>query len=107
MNKKGVEDLYLNISLALLILAAMASLFMWINSAVAGDFIKAQVGAKQTALIIDFARPGTTILANESLSIKKNVIHVEYGSIAWEYSFFNPIGISISEREGEKEILLK
>ena len=108
MNKKGAEDLYLNIGLALLILAAMASIFMWINGAVAGDFIKAQVGVKQTAMLVDFARPGTTLLLNESsLSIKGNVLHVEHGSLVWEYSIFNPIKISINERGGEREILLK
>lgn len=100
MNKRGVEDLLWNVMMIILILTLAAFLIYWININSSGKLIKAQVDAKQTALLIDSARPGTILTLNKSVSLGQGRVKAEHEKASFEYSFFNQNRISLDKERG-------
>jgi hypothetical protein len=95
MNKRGEEDLLWNIILIMLFLLVAAMLFYWIQGISGGRLMIAQIGAKQAALIIDSAKPGTSAeIAGISFEISNNKINANHEGTKFSYSFFNPSEIS-------------
>ncbi|MBU2523201.1 MAG: hypothetical protein KKE23_02840 [Nanoarchaeota archaeon] len=89
MNKGGDSELLLIVILAVLIISVTASLFLWINNVSSGKFIQAQVDAKESALIVDTMRSGTTLIINKTLHLNGNNLVAEFGGDAISYSIFN------------------
>lgn len=90
MNRRGESDLLWNVIQAVLILSIMASIFYWINDVSSGKLIMAQVDAKESALLADMARSGTTLTLNKTISLHGNNISAEFGGGSFSYSTFNP-----------------
>ena len=96
MNKRGAEDLLWAIVLLLLVAMAVAFLVFWINNDSTKEAMRTQLDSKQTALLIDTLRPGTTIFLEKNLSIAGNRVIASYGGSASEYSFFNPDTLTVN-----------
>ena len=106
MNRKGAEDLLWNILLILLFLAAAGILFSWMNGQATGKSVRAETAAKQAALLIDLAKPGTTIFVNANLTVEGNKVLAVFEGQDAEYSFVNNAKISYQQKEGGTEILV-
>ena len=103
MDKRGASDLLWNVIMALLIVAVTASLFSWISDVSSGKLIQAQVDVKESVLLADLARPGTTLVLNKSISIHGNNLTEEFGGSSFSYSTFNP-KVSLQKTENGAEI---
>ena len=107
MNQRGATDLLWTIILVLLVMTAASFLIFWINSNTTGRLIKSEVDAKQTALLIDSAEPGTLIIVSKPISLSGNKINAQNGEIIAEYTFFSPNRISITEAGEQKDISIQ
>ena len=76
--------------MAVLIITAFASMFLWVGSVSSGKLIQAQVDTKESALIIDFMKTGTDLIINKNLSITSNEITSEFKGGSFSYLIFNP-----------------
>jgi len=90
MDKRGESDLLWSVIQAVLIVSVLGTIFYWINDVSSGKLIVAQMDAKESALIVDMARPGTDIIINKTLSITQNNITANFGGGSFSYSTFNP-----------------
>ncbi len=84
MNKRGdtTPDLLLTVGYILIVLVAVGSLVYWIGSA--DNLVEDQTVAKQAALVLDLAKPGTTIFMDKNVSVEGNIVRVGASS----YSLF-------------------
>jgi hypothetical protein len=104
-DKRGtLWDLLWNIILLLIFISFAVMLSVWMNNSAKGEAIKGEVIAKQTALLIDSAKPGTTIFVNADIQISGNEVIVIYENAKYSYTFFNPAKISVSKSEGGTEL---
>ena len=90
MDKRGASDLLLVVMTVVLLAVVTASIFSWIGDVSSGRLIQAQVDAKESALLADMARPGTTLILNNNISLHGNNITAEFRSSSFSYSTFNP-----------------
>mgnify|MGYP000738481417 CR=1 FL=1 len=104
MNKRGAEILLWNIIVIVLFITAFASIGVWISNNIRGDAIKPDLIAKQTALLIDLADPGTTIFVNADIVIEGQKITAVYNDLKSEYSFFSNSTVTARKVEGGTEI---
>ena len=102
MDKRGEEDLWMILAYVLIILAAATVLLYWINNSANGKLVKDEVAVKQAALLIDSAKPGSTIFIDQNLSISGS--NVKAG--ASEYQFFSRGRVSSRAVSGGTEILI-
>ena len=102
MNKRGEEDLWMILAYVLIILAAATVLLYWINNSANGKLVKDEVAVKQAALLIDSAKPGSTIFIDQAVSVSGS--NVKAG--ASEYQFFSKGKVSSREVSGGTEIII-
>ena len=103
MDKRGASDLLWNVIMAVLIVSAMVSIISWINNVSSGKLIMAQIDAKESALLADMARTGTTFDLNKSISMQGNNLTAKFGDSSFSYSTFNP-KISLQKTENGTEV---
>ena len=119
MNKKG-NILTENIVFILLTLIFFAILITFIFSRSGGSAILEEELAKQTALIIDSAKPGMIIKINVEEALKKaseekyekNIISIQGNTVTvklrekggYSYSFFNNVDAFIFPNSSQNEI---
>ena len=104
MNRKGVEDLLWNIILVLILLFVAGSVLMWMSGNASGKAIKAEVIAKQAALLVDSAKPGTTIFIKANVSVEGNKVIAFSENNKAEYDFFIKNKVYSKTAEGGTEI---
>jgi len=105
--KRGQQEL-LSVIIQLLIVATlMIILVYFINSTVSGKLVKDQMSAKQLALIIDSAKPGTSIsiTSETNLSIDGNKARAQSDKLAYEYDFYTNYTANLEQKEGGVYIL--
>lgn len=120
MNKKGANILTENIIFILLTLIFFSILITFIFSRSGGAAILEEELAKQTALIIDSAKPGMIIKINvedaleqaEKEKYKNNIITIQGNNVTaklrekggYSYSFFNEVEASVFPDTSQNEI---
>jgi len=109
MNKRGyAETTEMIIVSVLLIIAITASILLWMSDKASGKALESEVMAKQAALLIDSAEPGTTIFVNYDVVIEGNkAVITENGQKKAEYSFFNKAAVEYKKVNGGTEITVK
>lgn len=99
MDKKGdMQRLLSWIIYLIFVLVLVIALSFFINTSASGELAKKQILAKQIALLIDSARPGTIATINKedfSISISGNIINVKGKKdiVGYDYDFFSPYNI--------------
>ena len=81
-----------------IIIILVISLTRYVSITTTGKLVKGQVIAKQIALLLDGAEPGTIItLYHDKASIEKkeNKISVKIGKATYSYDFFSPYDIKL------------
>ena len=110
MNKRGAE-LLMNVINILIVLAAVAMLSYWIIGVSTGRLAYSEVAAKQTAMLVDTALPGTSLLLKDvpdlSVRIMGNKVFGEYEKTAFAYGFFSKNKISTEKIEGGVRIKIE
>jgi hypothetical protein len=109
MNKRGQEMVYKWLfSLIILVLLAVA-LLTWISGQASGKAAKAQIAAKELALLINSAKPYTIIETNANVQIaakeKELILRIEEGS--YSYDFFSPYNLTAIKVENKTLIEVK
>ena len=106
-NKRGDTLVMILISIAI-ILTATIMLLLWMSGEATGKAVEDQTKAKQLALMIDAAEPGTSIFVDYEVKIEGNeAIIVKNLLNAERYSFFNKAEISAAKVQGGTEITVK
>jgi len=90
MNKRGVSELTQNVIAITLIVIFLATLIPYLQGVSSGKLIQSQVSAKQAALAIDEARPGTALAFSENLTFEGNRVISKKNTISFSYDHFNP-----------------
>ena len=94
--KKGQTELMMVIGNVVIILIAFGILLNWINDKSSGKAFSDDFIAKQIALVIDSARPGSSIYINEKFKINGN--KVIFGSSNYETFVKEKISYSNTEK---------
>lgn len=102
MNKKGAEDILMTLGYILIIIGAIFAINAWIDSASKGDLVKDQVVAKQTALLIDAASPGSVIFVNKDVTLLGGKAIVGKSG----YTYFTRHTVNTEETEGGTNIVI-
>lgn len=107
--KRGMTRLQSFIIYIILPLIILLSLIFFINRISSGKSIEEQVLAKQLALLIDAAKPGTEIILTiegfmVEISEKEVKVKSEREGIGYSYEFFTPYNIGY-EKQDNKLIL--
>ena len=76
------------------------------NGQATGKSVRAETAAKQTALLIDLAKPRTAIFVNANLTVEGNKVISAFEGQNAEYAFVNNAKISYQKKEGGTEILI-
>jgi len=108
MGKRGVEStLMIVISVVIVLAIAIPALF-WMSSKASGAAVENEMKAKQAALLIDSAEPGTTIFVDSEIAIEGNeAVVVENNVKVARYSFFNNLNVEYKKVQGGTEIYIK
>jgi hypothetical protein len=105
--KRGQEQL-LSVIIQLIIVTLFLILVVYfINSAMSGRLAKDQMASKQVALLLDSAKPGTTIAVSlESLTLEADKVKSESSDTktSYDYEFYNP-NVNIEKREAGSYVL--
>ena len=107
MNKRGDEKLLWEIILIVIFLFVGGTIFAWESGQASGKSVKAEVVAKQAALLIDSAKPGTMIFIDSEIEINGNIITAKFENQKSEYSFFTKNKVTGKKVEGGTEILIE
>jgi len=107
MNKRGDERLLWEIMIITIILFAGGAIFAWESGQATGKSIKTEVVAKQTALLIDSANPGTVIFIDSEIEINGNIVTAKFENQKSDYSFFSKNKVTGKKVEGGTEILVE
>jgi len=102
MNKKGAEDLLVITAYIVIIVVAVAAMFYWIDSHGKEDFVQDTVLAKQIAMLIDSADPGTTMFIEKEFKIESGKVIVGEA----KYDFFTKHPVSYISVDGGTEVSL-
>ena len=96
MDKKGAEATVMIIISLILIVFISVSCMIWIANKGSGASLKDDVKAKEAALLIDSAKPGTTIFISYPVSIdlNKRIVFYEGAIKQSNYSYFRTSKIS-------------
>jgi len=105
--KKGSETMAMIITAIAIILIITASTLVFMRSGATGKAIEYEAKAKQIAMLIDSAKPGTAIFVDSEIAIEENEVVVIANNVKEaRYSFFNKADISFRKTEGGTEITL-
>jgi len=107
--KRGDEQL-LSVLIQLIAVVILLILFVYfINSNAAGRLLNDQLTAKQTALLIDNAKPGTTftLVSKSDISVDTDnkIVISKISAIPYRYEFYSPYTINLEKKEGGVYIL--
>ena len=103
MNKRGDETIAMIIVSIAIILIITASVMIFMSDKASGKAIQSEIKAKQAVLLIDAAKPGTTIFVDYDLQIEGNEVIFENA----RYSFFNNADVTYRKIEGGTEVSIK
>jgi len=103
MNKRGGETMAMIIVSIAITLIITASVMMFMYNKASGKAMDSETKAKQAALLIDAAKPGTTIFVDYDIQIEGNEVVFENA----KYSFFNNAAVTYSKVNGGTEIVIK
>jgi hypothetical protein len=125
MGKKGAGDLLYSVTIFIILnVLFFAVMFIFVARAGGNAAVYEQVYAKQIALLIDQAKPGTTILIDISklyeisrknnyygrlvrIDSEKNEVIVSLtGKQGYSYKFFNSLNIESYENRQEEKLYL-
>jgi len=107
INKRGDTLVMILISVGV-ILTATIVLLLWMSGKATGAAVEDETKAKQLALFIDAAKPGTTIFADYDAKIEGNEVVIMKDLLRIKrYSFFNKAEISAAKVQGGTEIAIK
>jgi hypothetical protein len=107
MNKRGDERLLWEIILIVIFLFVGGTVFAWESDQATGKSIKTEVVAKQVALLIDSAEPGTVIFIDSEIEINDNIVMAKFENSKSEYSFFSKNKVSAKKVNGGTEIKIE
>lgn len=99
MNKKGAEDLLMNVIYLVIVVMILAMFTVWIGGLSTGKLTKAQMMSKEIALLIDSAEPETILSiahdpGNVSINPEKKEITVSIDKSEFSYDYFSRYKIS-------------
>lgn len=102
MNKKGAEDLLMNVVYLVIVALILGIFVVWIGGLSTGKLTKAQMLSKEIALIIDAAEPETIISIQHDpgkieLNAEKKEITADIGGGEFSYDYFSPHKISLQK----------
>jgi len=100
MDRRGDEELLKTVGYVAVILVAAGILIYWVSSSASGKIVRDEAAAKQAALLIDAARPGSAMFINQNLTIQGS--KVKAGSA--EYEFFAKGPVMYKSVQGGTEI---
>ena len=100
--KRGDETMAMIIVSIAIILIITASVMIFMSDKASGKAIQSEIKAKQAALLIDAAKPGTTIFVDYSVQIEGNEVIFEDA----RYSFFNNADVTYRNVNGGTEITI-
>lgn len=86
-----------------IILIITVSVMIFMSDKASGKALESEIKAKQAALLIGAARPGTTIFVDYDIQIEGNEVIFENA----KYYFFNKAEIVYSKVDGGTEIIIK
>jgi len=110
--KRGQEELMLFIIYILVAISILFSLMYFVSGVASGRLVKSQVLAKEIALFIDTAEPGTSILLeHEKADVKINAetkeVIVQIEQNAYVFKFFSPNSIEFETNQTSTKIMVK
>ena len=82
MKKRGQTELLSVIDYLLIILIVFGALFFWIDSKSSGKAFNDDFYAKQIAMVLDSAKPGSTVFIEKDFNIENG--NVIFGSSRYE-----------------------
>jgi NhaP-type Na+/H+ or K+/H+ antiporter len=99
MHKKGVEDLLMNVIYLVIVALILGIFIVWLGGLSTGRLAKAQVTAKEAALVIDAAEPESIISINHyagniSINPSAKEITATVGGNEFTYDYFSSYKIS-------------
>ena len=100
--KKGQEEVLSEIVQLVIVILILSAVIYFIHLTTSGKLIEDQMSAKQIALMLDSAKPGTsiTISTESELEIKEYDVKVKSDNIPYEYGFNSPHEISLKKIDG-------
>jgi len=106
--KRGVEGTLMIVVSVVIVLAITVFALSWMSNKASGAAVENEMKAKQVALLIDSAEPGTTIFVDSEITIEGNevVIIENYLRVA-RYSFFSNRNVEYKKVQGGTEIYVK
>lgn len=102
MDKRGDEELLKTVGYVAVILIAAGILIYWINTSATGESVRDATISKQAALLIDAARPGSTIFIDKKFTIEGNSVK----SGQSKYEFFSEGSVTYRSVQGGTEITI-
>jgi flagellar basal body-associated protein FliL len=108
MDRRGIESTLMIVVSVIIVLAITAPALVWMSSKASGAAVENEMKAKQVALLIDSAEPGTTIFVDSEIIIEGNeaVVVENYLKVA-RYSFFSNRNVEYKKVQGGTEIYIK
>ena len=105
MDKRGVEGTLMIVVSVAIVLAILAVTLLWMSNKASGLAVENEMRAKQAALLIDSAEPGTTIFIDSEIIIEGNeVVIIENNLKVARYSFFSNRNVGYKKVQGGTEI---
>ena len=110
--KRGEEAIMFNIIYILIAILILASFLVFIGGIASGRLVKSQIIAKEIALLIDGAEPGTSIeITHEKAEIKideeKGEVAVKIDKSEETFTFFTKYGIDFETNSTFTKITVK
>jgi|GEM_PF-3264252 hypothetical protein len=104
--KKASDELMAFIQYLIFVIIIFVVLILFIRESATGNLLKEQILAKQVALLIDIAKPGTEIMldtSNFAVNVENGVVNVKAKpeNPGYSYSFFSKHKIETSS-QGDK-----
>jgi len=102
MNKKGAEELLINVINITLIGMILVIFIAWISGLATGKISQSEVLSKEIALLIDAAKPETSLFITHdsgeiSLNSATKEILVSIGENEFSYDYFSKYKVSIQK----------
>ena len=101
MDKRGAEDLLMNVIYLTIIGLLLVMFVVWISGMATGKTTKAEMMSKEIALTIDSAKPYSEISINHegnlTLDTKNQEVSVKIEQIEFSYDYFSSYKVSFQE----------
>jgi Na+(H+)/acetate symporter ActP len=110
MNKKGVEELLMNVIYLVIVGLILAMFTVWLGGLATGKLTKAQMLSKEIALIVDAAEPNTFITINHengnlTLNERAKEITANIGGNEFSYDYFSKYKVSLQKINSTSTII--